>query len=187
MSIQEKHLSDSWQGFKKFILLKEKPPNGYMWSGWILTRISTTTRTDHVCPEVSTKIGKHAQNRRKGTDEIETEARQCRKTERNFIFSTQKNATIKLERLLTPAMPAKKYPFIVNKQGQHRRLAMKRSSEQCMIVLWNLMNLRHNEQNFYSLKTIKNHNASKGVTAVTHYKLVHKFIPMPQAIKIQDG
>ena len=28
-----KHLSDSWRGFTKFILLKEKPPKGYSWSG----------------------------------------------------------------------------------------------------------------------------------------------------------
>ena len=27
------HLSDSWTGFTKFTLLKEKPPKRYMWSG----------------------------------------------------------------------------------------------------------------------------------------------------------
>ena len=26
-------LSDYWTGFTQFILLEEKPPNGYMWSG----------------------------------------------------------------------------------------------------------------------------------------------------------
>ena len=26
-------LSDSWKGFTKFTLLREKPPKGYMWSG----------------------------------------------------------------------------------------------------------------------------------------------------------
>ena len=26
-------LSDSWTGFTQFILLEEKPPDGYMWSG----------------------------------------------------------------------------------------------------------------------------------------------------------
>ena len=28
-----RHMSDSWKGFTKFILLKEKPPKGYMRSG----------------------------------------------------------------------------------------------------------------------------------------------------------
>ena len=28
-----KHLSDSWRGFRKFTLLKGKPPKGFMWSG----------------------------------------------------------------------------------------------------------------------------------------------------------
>ena len=27
-----RHLSDSWKGFTKFTLLKEKPPKRYMWS-----------------------------------------------------------------------------------------------------------------------------------------------------------
>ena len=46
-----KHLSDSWRGFTKFTLLKEKPPKGYMWSGERLTKIQTTTRPDSVWPE----------------------------------------------------------------------------------------------------------------------------------------
>ena len=60
-----KHLSDSWRGCTKFTLLKEKPPEGYMWSWRRLTEIQTTTRPDYVWPEVWTKIGKAAQNREK--------------------------------------------------------------------------------------------------------------------------
>ena len=51
-------LSDSWQGFTKFTLLKRKLPKGYMWSGETLTKVQTTTRPDHVWPEVWTKFGK---------------------------------------------------------------------------------------------------------------------------------
>ena len=57
-----KHLSDSWGGLTQFILLKEKPPKGYMVFGERLTKIQTTTRPDYVWPEVWTKIGKAAQN-----------------------------------------------------------------------------------------------------------------------------
>ena len=60
-----KHLSDSWKGFTKFTLLKENPPKGYMWSGRRLTKIQSTTRPDHVWPEVWTKISNAAQNREK--------------------------------------------------------------------------------------------------------------------------
>ena len=55
--------SDSWKGFTKFTQLKAKPPKGYMWSGGRLTKIPSTS--DHVWPEVWTKIGKAAQNREK--------------------------------------------------------------------------------------------------------------------------
>ena len=60
-----KHLSDSWRGFTKFTLLKDKHPKGYRWSRVRLTKIQTTTRSDYVWPEVWTKIGKAVQNREK--------------------------------------------------------------------------------------------------------------------------
>ena len=47
-----KHLSDSWKGFTKFTLLKEKPPKGYMWSLERLTKIQMIIRKDYVWPEV---------------------------------------------------------------------------------------------------------------------------------------
>ena len=57
-----RNLSDSWKSFTKCTLLKEKSPEGYMWSGERLTKVQTTTRPDHVSPEVWTQIGKAAQN-----------------------------------------------------------------------------------------------------------------------------
>ena len=44
---------------------KKKPLKGYVWSGRRLTKVQTTTRPDHACPEVWSKIGKAAQNREK--------------------------------------------------------------------------------------------------------------------------
>ena len=35
-------LSDPWTGFTQFTLLEEKPPDGYTWSGWRLTRKQLT-------------------------------------------------------------------------------------------------------------------------------------------------
>ena len=53
-------LSDSWTGFTQFTLLEEKPPNGYMWSGWRLTRKQRTSRPDNLWPELWKSMGKHA-------------------------------------------------------------------------------------------------------------------------------
>ena len=48
-----KHLSNSWGGFTKFTLLKETSSKGHM---------SSTTKPDHVWPEMRTKIGKATQH-----------------------------------------------------------------------------------------------------------------------------
>ena len=58
-----KPLSDSWRGFTKFTLLKEKHPKKKTCGPG--RKIQTTTRPDYVWPEVWTKIGKAAQNREK--------------------------------------------------------------------------------------------------------------------------
>ena len=44
----ERELSDSWTGFTRFILLNGRPPDGYTWCGWRLTRKQTTSRPDYV-------------------------------------------------------------------------------------------------------------------------------------------
>ena len=58
-------LSDSWTGFTQFTLLEENPPNGYMWSGWRLTRKQLTSRPDHLWPEVWKTMGKNAKLKEK--------------------------------------------------------------------------------------------------------------------------
>ena len=45
-------LSDPWTGFTRFILLEEKPPDAYMWSGGRLTRKQLTSRPDHLWQEL---------------------------------------------------------------------------------------------------------------------------------------
>ena len=63
---------------------------------------------------------------------------------------------------------------------------MKRSSKQCMIVLWNLMKPRDSERNLCSPKNHEDHIASEGFISMSQYNM-HKFIPMPQAMKILDA
>ena len=58
-------LSDLWTGFTHFILLEEKAPDGYMWSGERLTREQLTSRPDHLWPELWKSMGKHAKLKEK--------------------------------------------------------------------------------------------------------------------------
>ena len=58
-------LSDSWTGFTQFTPLKQKPPDGYMWSGRKLTRRQVTSRPDHLRPELWIKLGRNGQLKEK--------------------------------------------------------------------------------------------------------------------------
>ena len=58
-------LSGPWTGFTQFTPLEEKPPDGYMWSGRILTRKQLTSRPDHLLPELWKSMGKHAKLKEK--------------------------------------------------------------------------------------------------------------------------
>ena len=48
----EREFSDAWTGFTRFILLNNRPPGGYTWSGRRLTRKHTTSRPDNVRPDM---------------------------------------------------------------------------------------------------------------------------------------
>ena len=48
----ERELSDAWTVFTRFIVLNERPLDGYTWSGEILTRKQTTSRPDNVWPDM---------------------------------------------------------------------------------------------------------------------------------------
>ena len=50
-----KDLSEYWTRFTQFTFLEEKPPDGYMWSGWRLTRKQLTSRQDHFGENSGTK------------------------------------------------------------------------------------------------------------------------------------
>ena len=116
-------LSDPWTGFTQFTLLEEKPPNGYMWSGGRLTRKQLTSRTDHLWPELWTKLGRNAKLREKQKWSHEKSKLDNAKKLRGIYFidpedkdfkETIKNARKKLETPMDPAMPCK-----TSKNSQH--------------------------------------------------------------------
>ena len=51
-------LSDSWTGFTQFILLEEKPPDGYMWSGWETDKKAADIQARSFMARTPDEIGK---------------------------------------------------------------------------------------------------------------------------------
>ena len=109
-------LSDPWTSFTRFILLEEKPADGYMWSGWGLTRKQLTSRPDHLWPELWDKMGKNAKLKEKQKWSHEKlhldNARKLRgiyfiDPEDKEFKETIKNARKKLETSVPLAMPCK--------------------------------------------------------------------------------
>ena len=103
-------LSDSWKGFTKFTLLKENLPRDICGLGGELTKVQTTTRPDHVWPEVWTKIGEQEwKNEKPKLDN----ARRLRgiyfiDPDDQDYKETLKNARRNLKRPMAAAMPCKR-------------------------------------------------------------------------------
>ena len=100
----------------QFTQLEEKAPDGYMWSGWRLTRKQLTSRPDHLWPELWKSMEKHAKLKEKqkwSNEKLHLEnARKLRgiyfiDPEDTEFKETIKNARKKLETSVAPAMPCK--------------------------------------------------------------------------------
>ena len=182
-------LSGSWTGFTQFTLLEEKPPEGYMWSGERLTRRQLTSRPDHLWPELWIKLGRNAELRekQKWSDEKPKldNARRLRgiyviDPEDKEFEETIKNARKKLETPMAPAVPCK-----TSKTCEHGVTHGKtneiKSKLACILEADESTKLRMED-------SLPNHHedhiAGKGDNSLQHHNLVHKFIPMPQAMKI---
>ena len=182
-------LSDSWTGFTQFTLLDEKPPDGYTWSGGRLTRKQLTSRPDHLWPELWKSMGKNAKLKEKqkwAEEKIHLDnARKLRgiyfiDPEDKEYKETIKNARKKLETSVALAMPCK-----ASTKGKHRATRGKsndiKSKLACILEANESTRMRmgHSQPHNH-----EDHIAGKGENSLQHYNLVHKFIPMPQSMKI---
>ena len=179
-------LSGSWTGFTQFTLLDEKLTDGYMWSGWRLTRKQLTSRPDHLWPELWEKMGKNAKLKEKQKWSHEKfhldNARKLRgihfiDPEDKEFKETTKNARKKLESPVAPAMPCKIMKKNCGSSGSNQietKLA-------CILEADYSTRLRMGESmpNHH-----EDHIAGKGNNSLKHCNLVHTLIPMPQALKI---
>ena len=90
---------------------------------------------------------------------------------------TMKNARKKLETSVAPAMPCKIMKKIVGVMDPTKlKLDLR--------VFWKLVNLQDCVWENHCRIIMKTIMAGKGDKSLHHYNLVHKFIPMPQALKI---
>ena len=178
-------LSDLWTGFTQFTLLEEKAPDGYMWPWGRLTRKQLTSRPDHLWPELWKLMGKHAKLKEKqklSEERIHLEnARKLRgiyfiDPEDTEFKETIKNARKKLETSVAPALPCK---IMKNcESGAFNKIQTKlayilEANESTRMRMGSSTPLYHQD-----------HIAGNGENSLQHYNLVHKFIPMPQAMRI---
>ena len=182
-------LSDPWTSFTQFTLLEEKAPDGYMWSGGRLTRKQLTSRPDDLWPELWKSMAKHAKLKEKqkwSEEKLHLEnARKLRgiyfiDPEDTEFKETIKNAREKLEKSVTPAMPCKIIKSNKN-CGNGGKSNKVKSKLACILEASESTRLRMGE-------SLPNHHedhiAGKGDNSLQRYNLVHKFIPMPQAMRI---
>ena len=178
-------LSDPWTGFTQFTLLDEKVPDGYTWSGGRLTRKQLTSRRGHLWPELWKSMGKNAKLKEKqkwSEEKIHLDnARKLRgiyfiDPEDKEFQETIMNARKKLETSVAPAMPCK----IMENCGSGG--SDKNKTKLACILEANestRMRMGNSEPSNH-----EDHIAGKGENSLQHYNLVHKFTPMPQAMKI---
>ena len=192
-------LSDPWTGFTQFTLLEEKAPDGCMWSGERSTRQQLTSRPDHLWPELwrgmagnaelrekhKWAMGKHDKLKEKqkwSNEKFHLEnARKLRgihfiDREGKEFKETIKNARKKLETSTAPAMPCKIMKNCGNDGSNEIKTKLAcilEADESTRMRMGNSIPHYHQD-----------HIAGKGNNSLQHYNLVHKFIPMPQAMKI---
>ena len=154
-----------------------------------LTRKQLTSRPDHLWPELWKSMGKNAKLKEKqkwAEEKIHLDnARKLRgiyfiDPEDKEYKETIKNARKKLETSVAPAMPCK-----ASTKGKHGATRGKsneiKSKLACILEANESTGMR---MGYSQPHNHEDHIAGKGENSLQHYNLVHKFIPMPQAMKI---
>ena len=174
-------MSDPWTSFTQFTPLEEKPHEGFVLSGERLTRKQLTSRPDHLWPELWKSIGKHAKLKEKQkwfNEKLHLEnARKLRAMyfidpEDTELKETIKNARKKLETSVPHAMPCKIMKICGS--GASNKINTKLA---CILEADESTRLRLGN-------SIPHHHEDKEENSLQHYNLIHKFIPMPPAMKI---
>ena len=125
-------LSDPWTVFTQFTVLEEKSSDGYMWSGWRLTKRQATSRPDHLWPELWTKLGRNAKLREKQKWSTENQSSIMQENYEEFISLTLRiRSSKKPLRTLSKNWKHQWLPLCLARQA--RRTSMKRPVARQMI------------------------------------------------------
>ena len=184
-----RELSDAWTGSTRFIVLNEKPPGGFSWSGERQTRKQTTARLDsQICGSICLMHRNAKKSKNWATEKPKLDnARRLR-----GIFITElddeefkrfmKSARRKLEIPMPAAMPRwlqlYQHRETCGTVGQHN------TKDACVVEADEQMRIRMEGS---QSKNRQDHIAGKVMNSLSRYKLVHKFIPMLEAMKIPDA
>ena len=156
-----------------------------MWSGRRLTRKQLTSRQDHLWLELWKSMGKHVKLKEKqkwSEEKLPLEnARKLRgiyfiDPEDTEVKETNKDARKKLDTSVAPALPCKIMKNCGSCASNNIRTKLAcilEADEYTRMRMGNSIPHHHED-----------HIAGKGENSLQHYNLVHKFIPMPQAMKI---
>ena len=177
----ERELSDAWIGFTRFTVMNEKPPDGYTWFGERLTRKQTTSRPDNLWKNMSGAATRKAKQKWTIEKPKLDNARQLRgiffiePNDAEFKH-TMKNARRKLEIPMPAAMPCK---TPTNCRGETcRNIGKHKTKYACIVDADESMRIRlEGVPHRYH----EDHIFAKEIDSLSRYKLVHKFITVPQA------
>ena len=177
----ERELSDAWTGFTRFILLNERPPDGFSCSGSRLMRKQTTSRPDDVWQGMWKQMSDASKRKAKQKWAIEKPKLDNTRKLRGIFFiepndehflkkNTMKAARRKLEIPMPAAMPCK-IP-IQNSLETHRNIGENKTKHACIVDADESMRIRlEGVPHRYH----EDHIAAKGIYSLNHYNLVQKF------------
>ena len=164
---------------------KKNLPTDFCGPGGRSTRKQLASRPDHLWPELWKSMGKHAKLKEKqkwSNEKLHLEnARKLRwiyfiDPEDKEFKETIKNARKMLETSVAPAMPCK----IMKNCGSGGSNKIK-TKLACILEADESTRMRMGNS---EPSNHEDHIAGKGENSLQHYNLVHKFIPMSQALKI---
>ena len=193
-----KHLSDSWREFTKFILPKEKSPKGYLWSGWEIDKDSNDYQIMYgqkfgrkwVMPLRIEKKKEWAKEKPKLDNARKMRGIYFIDPDDTGYVEILKNARRKLESPMAPAKVRKRmdrqHPGIVKANAEPKIGNEKEFETVHGCIVESNQSTRQKAESLQS-KAQEDRIAEKGFTSMTHNNFVHKFIPMPQAMKLPDA
>ena len=158
-----------WTGLTRFTKLSEKPPDS-TWCGGRLTRKQTTSRPDKLWPEIWKDMSDASKRKEKRKWAIEKPKLENVRRLRDIFFIDPDDEEFK-------RLPNQHRETCGN-VGQHK------TKYACLVEADGSVRIRMEGS---QSKNHEDHISGKGVNSMGHYNLVHKFIPMLEALKIPDA